>query len=129
MEAAAGTAIAVPGATVDTAAEIHLTGAGIVVRSPTREDLPQLREVFSHPEVTRWWPEGTEEELWERVGDADPDVHGLVIERGDAVVGFVQWYEDVDPGYRHAGIDIAIHPEIFDRGCRLPRRSRWWSTG
>lgn len=106
----------VPVVTADTGAEIRLSRGDIVVRPPNRKDLPRLREVFSRPEVTRWWPEGTEEDLLERVDDTDPDVHGLVVEVAGAVVGFVQWYEETDPEYRHAGIDIALDPAVFGKG-------------
>ncbi|MDX1447654.1 MAG: GNAT family protein [Acidimicrobiia bacterium] len=101
---------------MDTGADFRLSRGDIVVRAPTRGDLPQLREVFSHPGVTRWWPEASEEELVGRVEGSDPDVVGLVVEASGAVVGFVQWYEETDPEYRHAGIDIALHPDVHGRG-------------
>jgi aminoglycoside 6'-N-acetyltransferase len=55
----------------------------------------------------------------------DPSVHAYAItcaltatgggER-DHVVGFVQWAEETDPQYRHAGIDIFVDPDRHGRG-------------
>lgn len=47
---------------------------------------------------------------------SDPGVHPLAVEADGTVVGYVQWYEEADPEYRHAGIDVALHPAVFGRG-------------
>ncbi|WP_410670973.1 GNAT family N-acetyltransferase [Amycolatopsis sp. cmx-4-68] len=77
-------------------------------------DRPRVREILATPEVARWW------------GDPDHEADGLydveegysvyVIELGDVVVGLVQSAEELDPQYRHAGIDIAVHPGFHGRG-------------
>ena len=36
---------------------------------------------------------------------------GLVVEYEGEVIGFIQYYEEPDPNYRHAGIDIVICPD------------------
>ena len=33
-----------------------------------------------------------------------------------AIVGAIQWYEEDDPDYRHAGIDLFLDPEVHGRG-------------
>lgn len=107
---------AAPGATVDTGADLRLIADGIAVRTVSIEDLPFLREVFVHPEVERWWPFHGDTALTELLAGADPDVHPLAIEVDAEVAGYVQWYEETDPEYFHAGIDIALHPDRFGRG-------------
>jgi aminoglycoside 6'-N-acetyltransferase len=32
------------------------------------------------------------------------------------VIGFIQYYEEDDPNYRHAGIDVALHPDRCGQG-------------
>jgi aminoglycoside 6'-N-acetyltransferase len=34
----------------------------------------------------------------------------------DAVVGFLQWYEESDPMYRHAAVDMFLDPAVHGRG-------------
>ncbi len=31
-------------------------------------------------------------------------------------IGFIQYFEESDPDYRHASIDIVVHPDWCDRG-------------
>jgi len=47
---------------------------------------------------------------------ADPESTTLVIEHDGRVVGAIQWYEETDPDYRHAGIDIFLDPAVHGRG-------------
>jgi aminoglycoside 6'-N-acetyltransferase len=65
-----------------------------------RERLDELRRL---PEVTRWWQ--SPEEDW--LAD-DPDVVRYAVVLDGDVVGYVQWWEDTDPQYRHAGVDLFV---------------------
>ena len=40
----------------------------------------------------------------------------FVIERDDEVFGLIQFTEEDEPDYRHAGIDIALHPAWHGQG-------------
>ena len=46
----------------------------------------------------------------------DPDVTCYSVLVDGAVRGFVQYSEETDPEYRHAGIDIFVDPEVHGRG-------------
>ncbi|MGI9539733.1 MAG: GNAT family N-acetyltransferase [Miltoncostaeaceae bacterium] len=93
--------------------EIH--GHRVVLRPATEDDREALMAVRATPEVRLWWPGDPETELDEAL--ADPDTHGfVVVDEGGRTVGFIQWYEEDDPDYRHAGIDIYLSPEIHGRG-------------
>ena len=81
----------------------------------TAADIRPLVALFSVPEVATWWPGENEPRLEARLEDADEGV-GLVIEVDGALVGFVQYFEEDDPEYRHASIDIVLHPEWCNRG-------------
>lgn len=46
----------------------------------------------------------------------DPDLHYYVILDEGRVVGGIQWYEEADLQYRHAGIDLFLDPSVHGRG-------------
>ena len=68
------------------------------------------------PEVTRWWPSATDDDVRDLVHNRDPDVDVWLVEVEGRVVGLIQVYEETDPMYRHAGIDIVLHPDTHGRG-------------
>lgn len=75
----------------------------------------RLRELHEHPAVAAVW--GTPAPHW----PDDPSLHAYAIvsarpgSEGD-VVGFIQWSEESDPQYRHAGIDVFVDPEHHRQG-------------
>jgi aminoglycoside 6'-N-acetyltransferase len=91
-----------------------ISGDRVRLRPLTAEDRPRVREILATPEVARWW------------GDPDHETEGLytveegcsvyVIELDGGVVGLIQSCEELDPQYRHAGIDISVHPDFHGRG-------------
>lgn len=89
---------------------------GVVrLRSPREDDLDPLVEMWSTPEVSRWWPDQTRDSIRTTLND-DPDIIPLVIEVEGAVAGFLQIWQNEDPEYRHAGLDLALHPRFQGRG-------------
>lgn len=79
--------------------ELH--GERVVLREASAEDLPALQAILAEPSVARCW--GADD------GDLlDPEVTIWVVEVDGATAGLVQAWEELDPGYRHAGIDIAL---------------------
>jgi aminoglycoside 6'-N-acetyltransferase len=92
----------------------HLPGHGLLLRPAIASDGPALGAILRTPEVARWWGEHVDEDGWSE--DTDPDTVKFVIEVAGAVAGLVQYSEEVDPMYRHAGIDIFLDPELQGRG-------------
>ena len=96
--------------------ERTLSGASVLMRTATQEDVERLAEIRSAPEVSRWWggdtglPGAVAAEL------ADPDTRVLVVLHENRIVGAIQWSEEEDPDYRHAGIDIYLDPAIHGHG-------------
>ena len=90
-----------------------LPGNGLLLRPVTAADGPALGVIQRSPEVARWWGpvDGNE---WP-VGD-DPQTVQFVIDVQGAVAGLVQYSEETDPMYRHAGIDIFLDPAVHHRG-------------
>ena len=78
------------------------------------DHIPALRALFAIPEVADAWPGDNFERLDD--GLEEDDVVGMVVEHEGEVIGFIQYYEERDPNYRHAGIDIVLHPAWCNRG-------------
>ncbi|MEV4620139.1 GNAT family protein [Asanoa sp. NPDC049573] len=89
-----------------------LTGAQVVLRPATDADIAALALIRSAPEVTLWW--GEEEDYPAAVAD-DLD-RTFVVEVDGRLVGAVQTYEEADPMYRHAGMDIYLEPTVHGKG-------------
>ena len=91
-----------------------LTGERVTLLPVSPDHVPALRALFGLPEVAEAWPGDNLSRLEDRLGD--DEVVGLVVEHEGAVIGFIQYHEEEDPNYRHAGIDIVLHPDWCNRG-------------
>lgn len=94
---------------------MELRGERVVLRPLRVEDAPRLAELAGSPEVARWWPDLTESELVEKAQGRGNSTSFAVLEGGE-LVGLVQYYEELDPEYRHAGIDLFIGGPYQGRG-------------
>lgn len=93
-----------------------LTGAAVTLRPATDADVPALAAIRATDEVLSRWggrPELTEE-IREELEDVDTRV--FAVEHEGRVVGAIQYHEESDPMYRHAGIDIYLDPAVHGRG-------------
>ncbi len=82
-----------------------LVGERIVLRAGRPEDLARLIEIRREPEVLRRWGEFDSEEISrEFIGTTG----GFVVECGGEVIGAIQFYEESEPMYRHAGMDLFL---------------------
>ena len=92
-----------------------LQGERVTLSPVAPEHVGPLRALFSEPEVAEAWPGDNLSRLDDRLG-GDDDAVGLVIEHDGRVVGFIQYFEETDPNYRNAGIDIVLHPAWCNQG-------------
>jgi aminoglycoside 6'-N-acetyltransferase len=83
----------------------------MVLRPLAAEDEPELRRIRATPEVMRWWDPVEDDFPWE-----EPESTRLTIEVDGAVAGLIQFYEEQDPKYRHASIDLFLDPALHGRG-------------
>jgi aminoglycoside 6'-N-acetyltransferase len=91
-----------------------LRGERVVLRPLRPEDKEGLGEMFALPAIAEAWPGDNLARLESRLeGDG---VVGMVVEHEGRVIGFIQYYEEDDPDYRHAGIDVVLHPDWCGRG-------------
>lgn len=96
------------------AGELGLLGERVGLRPLAAADVPVLVAMFALPPIARWWDAISEADLREAVGEQDPHVLAVVLD--GATVGLVQFGEEEDPQYRHASIDVALHPDVHGRG-------------
>ena len=93
-----------------------LAGALVSLRPATEADVPALAAIRAAPEVYARW--GGDADLTAEVRSDldDPDSPTFVIEADGRVVGAIQYYEESDPMYRHAGMDLYLDPAVAGRG-------------
>ena len=94
-----------------------LSGARVRLRPPAPGDRDRLREILAEPSVARWWgalePGADVADDW-LAGDDDTVV--FAIEADGTVIGSIQYTEESDPDYRHAGIDLFLGTAWQGRG-------------
>jgi aminoglycoside 6'-N-acetyltransferase len=88
------------------------------LRALAAEHVGTVTELLNLPEVAAWWPRFDEARVRDELLD-DDEATWLVIEHGGRVVAIIGYYEETDPDYRHAGMDIAVHPSVFGTGVAL----------
>lgn len=88
---------------------------GLRLRPPRDVDVAALEAIRAEPSVIAFWDVAEPGETAAAVR-GDEDVVFLVIEVGDVVAGAIQFHEEPDPAYRHAGIDIYLGAAFQGRG-------------
>ncbi len=93
---------------------VVLQGKRVLLRPGRPEDADRLVQIRNEPEVVRWWGSvDLEEEISEEFIEADA---GFVIEADGEIVGAIQYCEENEQMYRHAGIDIFITTSRHGQG-------------
>jgi aminoglycoside 6'-N-acetyltransferase len=94
-----------------------LVGRRVRLRPGRPGDAPRLRAILAEPSVSRWWGEP------DPVAVIEEDLRGggssvlLVVEIDGQVAGGIQYHEENDPMYRHAGIDIYLGSRFQGQGA------------
>jgi len=83
----------------------------ISLRPVTEEHVGDLRWIHERPGVVRWWAEPDELFPWE-----SPASTRLTIFVDGQVGGLIQYWEEENPRYRHAGIDLFVDPALHGKG-------------
>jgi aminoglycoside 6'-N-acetyltransferase len=93
-----------------------LRGEQVVLRGLRPDDRDDLVAVLSDPTVAEWWDSrGAEVSASELLAD-DPTVTVFAIEVDGELAGSIQYAEELEPDYRHAGIDIFMSARFQGRG-------------
>src|SRR3954452_8901774 len=90
-----------------------LRGETVTLVPVTTDHEPDLRRIVRTPEVRARWGDEPDGNGWPL---DDPTLTRFAVLVGTTVAGMVQYAEELDPMYRHAGIDIFIDPAVHGRG-------------
>jgi aminoglycoside 6'-N-acetyltransferase len=97
-------------------AAVDLDGRFVHLRPAAPRDAAAFAAILSDPGVhARWQSEDPAAEGRELASGED-GVAVWAIEDGGAVVGLIQAHEEIEPRYRHAGIDISLTSHAQGRG-------------
>ena len=91
--------------------ELHCDRPGLVLRTLAEDDEPELRRIHATPQVMHWWDVPEESFPWD-----EPESTRLTIMVDGRVAGLIQYWEETEPKYRHAGIDMFLDPELHGQG-------------
>jgi GrpB-like predicted nucleotidyltransferase (UPF0157 family)/RimJ/RimL family protein N-acetyltransferase/predicted nucleotidyltransferase len=83
----------------------------VTLRALAEGDEAELLRIHSTPEVRRWWDAPDERFPWD-----EPESTRFTIELDGAVAGLIQYWEEREPKYRHAGIDLFVDPALHGWG-------------
>jgi aminoglycoside 6'-N-acetyltransferase len=84
---------------------------GLLLRPLAPGDEQELLRIHSTPEVMCWWDAPAEGFPWD-----EPESTRLTILLDGFVAGLIQHWEESEPKYRHAGIDVFLDPALHGRG-------------
>jgi aminoglycoside 6'-N-acetyltransferase len=94
-----------------------LRGERVILRPVEASDRRDLRSHLADPTVARWWgPPKPDIDVLDDWLETDSDTMVWTIEVEGRVAGSVQASEEIDPDYRHAGIDLFLGPDFQGKG-------------
>jgi len=83
----------------------------LFLRPLVAADAAELRRIHLTPEVRRWWDDPETAFPWD-----EPDSTRYTVEFEGLVAGLIQYWEETEPRYRHATIDLFLDPQLHGRG-------------
>ena len=93
-----------------------LIGNRVTLRPGTADDAATLHAILAEPSVAAWWGEPEPPDEIAATLRGDEGTYLLVVDAGGAVAGGIQYSEETDPMYRHAGIDIYLGTPYQNHG-------------
>lgn len=94
-----------------------LAGRQVLLRPGRGGDAAELHAILAEPSVSRWWGEPDPATVIEEELRGSGSSVLLVVEVGGQVAGGIQFHEETDPMYRHAGIDVYLGSPFQGRGA------------
>jgi RimJ/RimL family protein N-acetyltransferase len=83
----------------------------MILRPLAKGDEAELLRIHATPEVMCWWDVPEQGFPWD-----EPESTRLTIEIDGVVAGLIQFSEESEPKYRHAGIDLFLDPALHGGG-------------
>jgi aminoglycoside 6'-N-acetyltransferase len=94
---------------------MELRGERVLLRPLASRDLPAVTAIQAQPAVASRWGEPEAEKLEGKAAGTD-ECTVFAIELDGEVVGLIQYHEEDDPMYRHAGIDLFLSEHVHGQG-------------
>ena len=85
----------------------ELEGERVVLRPLRPDDVERIAEIQAEPGVARWWGEPDEAELRSKAEGRSHE-KAFTIEADGAIIGSIEYAEEAEPDFRHAGIDLFL---------------------
>jgi aminoglycoside 6'-N-acetyltransferase len=92
-----------------------LEGERVVLRPLEEADLRRVAEIQAQPSVSARWGAPDEADLRAKQ-DGSEGVVAYAIELDGELLGLIEYHEEEDPMYRHAGIDIFLSEHVHGEG-------------
>lgn len=84
-----------------------LRGERVTLRPTRPGDVDRLLEILREPEVYAWWGSYDADRVRSELVEPEDEVV-YAVEAGGEVIGAVQYYEETEPDYRYAAIDVFL---------------------
>ena len=92
-----------------------LGNPSIVLRPLRMDDVVGVAGIQAEPGVARWWGLPSEADL-RRQAEGSGDEKAFAVAWKGELVGLIQYYEENEPDFRHAGIDVFLTGQAQGRG-------------
>jgi aminoglycoside 6'-N-acetyltransferase len=89
----------------------RVAAGDVTLRGLAKGDEGELLRIHTTPEVMRWWDAPAAGFPWD-----EPESTRFAIELDGVLAGMIQYWEELEPKYRHAGIDLFVDPALHGRG-------------
>jgi aminoglycoside 6'-N-acetyltransferase len=93
-----------------------LDGPRVTLRPGDKSEALILHAILLEPSVRRWWREPDPLDEIEAQLEGSTGEMLLIVEVAGQVAGGIQYYEELEPDYRHASIDIFVGSQWQGRG-------------
>ena len=92
-----------------------MRGERVVLSPATEDDLDAIVALLAEPEVARWWGDYDADRVRrDHLDDAESETYA--IEADGEFAGILLIYEESEPEYRHATLDISLRSALHGRG-------------
>jgi aminoglycoside 6'-N-acetyltransferase len=91
-----------------------LQGERVRLRGLADADAERVAEINALPDVARWWRPESADEIRAKI--ALDDLATWAVELEGELIGYVEAYEEAEPDFRHAGLDLFLLPAVHGRG-------------
>jgi aminoglycoside 6'-N-acetyltransferase len=93
-----------------------LVGPRVTLRPATAADVPPMALIRAEPAIVTWWDDPEPASDAATLLGHEAGTEAFVIEVDAAVVGQIQFFEQPEEAFRHAGIDVFLTGRLHGQG-------------